>query len=75
MPSNWENVFLSNRDLYSQVYIPKLAVPIANNISEFVKLTMQIALFIIFFIYYQLNEVELKASFSLVIIIPLLFSM
>ena len=32
-----KSVFLSNRDLYSQVYIPKLAVPIANNISEFVK--------------------------------------
>jgi len=68
-----KSVFLSNRDLYSQVYIPKLAVPIASNISEFLKLTMQIILFIIFFVYYQINGVELKASFSLVFIIPLLF--
>ena len=69
-----KSVFLSNRDLYSQVYIPKLAVPIANNISEFIKLTMQIFLFIIFFIYYQLNGFDLKASFSVVFIIPLLFN-
>ena len=67
-----KSVFLSNRELYSQVYIPKLAVPIANNISEFIKLTMQILLFISFFIYFQLKGIELK-SFSLILIIPLLF--
>ena len=33
-----KGVFLTNRDLYSQVYIPKLAVPISNNIVEFLKL-------------------------------------
>ena len=68
-----KSVFLSNRDLYSQVYIPKLAVPIANNISEFIKLTMQIVLFIIFFMYYQQSGVVLKPSLGLIFIIPLLF--
>ena len=68
-----KGVFLSNRELYSQVYIPKLAVPIANNISEFVKLTMQIFLFIGFYIYFHLKGIELNPSFSLIFIIPLLF--
>ena len=68
-----KGVFLSNRDLYSQVYIPKLAVPIANNISEFIKLLMQILLFIAFFIYFYLNGIDLQPSIVLIFFIPLLF--
>ena len=68
-----KSVFLSNRDLYSQVYIPKLAVPIANNISEFIKLTMQIFLFIIFFIYFQLSGVVLKPSLVLYLLYHFFF--
>ena len=68
-----KGVFLTNRDLYSQVYIPKLAVPIANNISEFFKLIMQIVLFISFFIYFYANGVDLHPSISLMFFIPLLF--
>ena len=68
-----KGVFLSNRDLYSQVYIPKLAVPVANNISEFIKLLMQILLFIAFFIYYYLNGIDLQPSIVLIFFIPLLF--
>lgn len=68
-----KGVFLTNRDLYEQVYIPKLAVPIASNISEFVKLSMQILLFISLFIYFQFNGVDLKPSLSIIVFIPLLF--
>ena len=68
-----KGVFLTNRDLYSQVYIPKLAVPIANNISEFLKLIMQILLFIAFFIYFYANGIDLHPSISLIFFIPLLF--
>ena len=57
-----KGVFLTNRDLYSQVYIPKLAVPIANNISEFLKLIVQILLFIAFFIYFYANGIDLDPS-------------
>ena len=68
-----KSVFLSNRDLYSQVYIPKLAVPIANNISEFLKLSMQIVLFIAFFIYFYVDGTDLQPSIVLIFFIPLLF--
>ena len=68
-----KSVFLTNRDLYSQVYIPKLAVPIANNISEFLKLIVQILLFIAFFIYFYANGIGIDPSISLVFLIPLLF--
>ena len=68
-----KGVFLTNRDLYSQVYIPKLAVPIASNISEFIKLGMQIILFIILFIYFQFKGVDLKPSYSLLVLLPLFF--
>ena len=68
-----KSVFLSNRDLYSQVYIPKLAVPIASNISEFIKLFMQILLFIFFFLYYKINGIDLNPSIVLIFCIPFLF--
>ncbi len=68
-----KGVFLTNRDLYSQVYIPKLAVPIANNIVEFLKLLIQIFLFILFMIYFQFNGFDMQPSLGLVFIIPLLF--
>ena len=68
-----KSVFLTNRDLYSQVYIPKLAVPIANNISEFLKLIVQIVLFIAFFIYFYANGIDLDPSISIVFLIPFLF--
>ena len=68
-----KSVFLTNRDLYSQVYIPKLAVPISNNIVEFLKLTIQILLFTCFIIYFKVNGFNMSPSFGLVILIPLLF--
>ena len=51
-----KGVFLTNRDLYSQVYLPKLAVPISNNIVEFLKLIMQILLFICLNILGQISD-------------------
>ena len=68
-----KNVFLTNRDLYSQVYIPKLAVPISNNIVEFLKLTIQILLFTCFVIYFQVKGFDMRPSFGLILLIPLLF--
>ena len=68
-----KSVFLTNRDLYSQVYIPKLAVPISNNIVEFLKLTIQILLFTCFIIYFQVNGFDMRPSFGLILLIPLLF--
>ena len=68
-----KSVFLTNRDLYSQVYIPKLAVPISNNIVEFLKLTIQILLFTCFVIYFQVKGFDMRPSFGLILLIPLLF--
>ena len=68
-----KGVFLTNRDLYSQVYLPKLAVPISNNIVEFLKLIIQILLFICFFIYFQAIGIDMQPSFGLIFLIPLFF--
>ena len=48
-------------------------MPIANNISEFLKLIMQILLFVAFFIYFYFNGINLRPSISLIFLIPLLF--
>ena len=52
--------------------LPKLAVPISNNIVEFLKLIIQILLFTCFFIYFQV--MDLICDHHLVLfLIPLLF--
>ena len=65
-------VFLSNRDLYSQVYFPRLSVPIANNITELFRSSIQIILFTIFYIYFQINGSNMNPSWGL-ILLPIIF--
>ena len=50
-----KGVFLTNRDLYSQVYLPKLAVPISNNIVEFLKLNNSDFIIHLFFYIFSSN--------------------
>ncbi len=65
-------VFLSNKELYSQVYFPRLAIPIANNISELIRLSIQMLLFFGFYIYFKISGSDIYPSLGL-ILLPLLF--
>ena len=67
-----KNVFLSGQSLFSQVYFPKLTVPIANNISEFIKLLIQLILFAGFYIYFLTIGFENHISIG-ILLIPILF--
>ena len=66
-----KSVFQSNSALFSQVYFPRLSVPISQNISALFKLFIQLFIFTIIVIYYYLNGYEIKPTFN-VILIPLL---
>ena len=47
-----KSVFQSNVSLFSQVYFPRLSVPISQNISALFKLSIQFGIFFIFFLYF-----------------------
>ena len=66
-----KSVFQSNVDLFSQVYFPRLSVPISKNISALFKLSIQFGLFICFYIYFFTKGSDMKPSWE-IILIPLL---
>ena len=68
-----KSVFSSNVALFSQVYFPRLSVPISQNISAFIKLTIQFAMFAIFIFYFFFQGYDLQPSFGISLIPILLF--
>ena len=66
-----KSVFQSNAGLFSQVYFPRLSVPISQNISALFKLSIQFGLFIFFYIYFSTKGAEMNPSRGIVLI-PLL---
>ena len=62
------SVFQSNSELFSQVYFPRLTVPISKNISALFKLSIQFVLFIIFYIYFSLGNDQISPSWTIIFI-------
>tara|TARA_Y100000817_G_scaffold87591_1_gene68131 strand:+ start:3034 stop:3891 length:858 start_codon:yes stop_codon:yes gene_type:complete len=67
-----KSVFQSNISLFSQVYFPRLTVPIAQNISAMLRLLIQFMIFFIFYAFYSFQGIELNLS-TFIFLIPLLF--
>ena len=65
------SVFQSNVSLFSQVYFPRLTVPISQNISNLFKILIQFMIFIIFYIYFILKGSQMYPTLG-VALIPLL---
>ena len=68
-----KSVFSSNVALFSQVYFPRLSVPISQNISAFIKLTIQFGIFAIFFIYFFFHGDVSQPSLGIILVPILLF--
>ena len=66
-----KSVFQSNASLFSQVYFPRLSVPISQNISALVKLFIQFGIFICFYIYFYSIGSMMNLS-SAIILVPFL---
>jgi len=66
-----KSVFQSNVSLFSQIYFPRLTVPISQNISALFKLTIQFGIFTCFYFYFITNGSEIYPSWGIVLI-PLL---
>ncbi|MDR2313513.1 MAG: ABC transporter permease [Spirochaetaceae bacterium] len=53
--SSASDLFITNANLFNKVYFPRLTVPISNVFSNGIKILIQLALLIVFFIYYIIN--------------------
>ena len=61
----------ANSALYSQVYFPRLSIPISQSISALIKLIIQFIMFFIFYIYFYMKGSLISPSMYIVMI-PLL---
>ena len=66
-----KSIFQSNSVLFSQVYFPRLTVPISKNISALFKLTFQFVLFFLIFIYFVFSGSEIQPTWN-ILLVPLL---
>jgi lipopolysaccharide transport system permease protein len=60
--TNASELFITNANIFSKVYFPRLTVPISNVFSNGIRVLIQFALLMIFFIYYLLTGTDLSPS-------------
>ena len=66
-----KNTFIGNASMFSQVYFPRLAMPISQAISSLFRLIIQFSLFFSLYFYFVQNGFELRPSIW-VLLIPVL---
>jgi lipopolysaccharide transport system permease protein len=66
------NIFTNNAYLFGKVYFPRLTVPISNVFSNLIRTTVQLALLMIFYVYYALTGAPISGSLW-ILAFPLLF--
>lgn len=57
-------VFINNSNLFGKVYFPRLTVPISTTIGQMIKLGIQFALLMAFYIYYAVTGAALHPSWQ-----------
>ena len=66
-----KDTFTGNKGIFSQVYFPRLSVPISQAISALFKLMVQFVVFFSFYVYFVVDGFELTPSIW-VVLFPLL---
>ncbi len=69
--TNVSNIFISNKDLFSKVYFPRLAVPIANSIIQIFQFLLQFTLLAAVMFFFYLRGTSYEFDYT-IIFIPLL---
>ena len=65
------NVFVGNANVFGKVYFPRLVVPLSGVISNLIKMSIQLVLFVAVYIYYYSIGVPLTVNWT-VILFPFL---
>lgn len=71
---NTSNVFIENIYLFDKVYFPRLVIPLAQITSNFLKMGISLALFVILYVWYLLSGAPLHVNWALCLF-PLLMLM
>jgi lipopolysaccharide transport system permease protein len=66
------NTFVANAGVFGKVYFPRLVVPLSVLISNLIKLSIQIVLFLIVWIYYLNSTDSVQPQWQLFWLLPLL---
>lgn len=62
------NVFTNNAGVFGKVYFPRLVVPLAGMTSNLIKMLIQLALFVVVYLYYYILGASLVISWSILLI-------
>lgn len=68
------NVFTDNASVFGKVYFPRLVVPLSGITSNLIKFGIQLVLFIIIYLYYYIQGVNLMINWS-ILLFPILILM
>ena len=69
------NTFAANAGIYGKVYFPRLAIPIANLISNMITFAIQFILFIAFLAYFILSGADVRVTTWALLLPALIFLM
>lgn len=68
------NVFTANASVFGKVYFPRLVVPLSGITSNLIKFGIQLVLFIIIYLYYYFQGVNLTINWT-ILLFPILILM
>jgi len=69
------NIFTTNQNIFDKVYFPRLAVPIAQLITNLVGFAMGMALFLGFYFWYYFNGAPIHPDWRLIVLPVLIVQM
>lgn len=67
------NVFVGNANVFGKVYFPRLVVPLSGIISNLIKMSFQLILFVGVYIYYYSTGVPLTVNWTIILFPVLIF--
>ena len=67
------NVFVANARVFGKVYFPRLVVPLSGVLSNLIKMSIQLFLFVAVYIYYYSTGVPLSVNWTIALFPVLIF--
>ena len=65
------NTFVANQSMFGKVYFPRLAIPIATVLSNLFRFGIQLALFIIMWIWFVARGANVSVNVSTLVLLPI----
>lgn len=69
------NTFVANQNMFGKVYFPRLAIPIATVLSNLFRFGIQLALFIIIWIWFVARGAHVSVNVSTLVLLPVFIVM